>query len=65
VTRDRLKEIRAADEKVRVYCDRFGGLYVLVKDATVFGQRAIMHRRELLDAIERREEEEPGWSLIR
>jgi hypothetical protein len=52
VTPERLAEIREADRHVRIYTDSFGGHYVLRRDACVFGQRAIIHRRELLAALE-------------
>lgn len=46
-----LTAIRLADEKIKVCRDKFGGLYVLKKDAGIFGRSALVHRRQLLAHI--------------
>ncbi|HEY3658939.1 MAG TPA: hypothetical protein VGL34_28550 [Steroidobacteraceae bacterium] len=55
MTPERLVEIREADARVHIEFDRDGGAYVRQKDASIFGARAIVHRRELLAALE------AGW----
>jgi hypothetical protein len=57
VTPERLAEISKADGDCRIYRDKWGGEYVLNRDAGVYGHRAIIHRRELLREIEQRQKE--------
>jgi hypothetical protein len=52
MTPGELEEVRRRDTNVRVYCDRFGGEYVLNKDGRTHGQHAIMDRRRLLRHID-------------
>lgn len=51
MTSGRLAEIIDMDSTVRIYRDRFGGEYVLYREAKKHAQLAIVQRRELLRFI--------------
>ena len=52
MTPERLIEIRDADTQVRIYQDRFGGMYTKFEEVRNHGSRALIHRRELLEYID-------------
>jgi hypothetical protein len=58
MTRRELDEIRAAVLKAPIYRDKYGGEFVLAKDVPVYGARAIIHRKQLLEELERRDASE-------